>query len=180
MTKRISLTESSDRSRTCSTQLEQSSAGISNSFDETRRLARFRVFDTLSLKTDDVVRICLVNFLVDVEEQWKGSAVSRLWNGNIVTWLETRINPLGSAPDGIGMAHLGEDSEMKKNEQWREWVNRLRTLACSYEKRNQAMGSPRINPLYLRPCFFGTGTRKRGIDTALNKREMARLLSIFP
>ena len=37
-------------------------------FNDSRRLARFRVFDTLPVKTDDLFRMRLVNLLVDVEE----------------------------------------------------------------------------------------------------------------
>ena len=75
---------SSDRSRMYSTQLGQSSVEIPGLFEIIRRVARFRVFDTLSVKSDDLFRMCLVNLLVDFEEHVESCATSRL-RPNIVS-----------------------------------------------------------------------------------------------
>jgi hypothetical protein len=66
-------------------QLEQSLAGISSPFDETRRLACLEVFDMLSLRAEDVDHICLVNFLVGFEERWQGCAALGVWNSNMIS-----------------------------------------------------------------------------------------------
>jgi len=69
---------------TYSTQLGQSLAGISGLFNDIRRLARFKVLDTPSVKVEDLFRISLVDLLADFGEDGKGRAASWLRNPNIV------------------------------------------------------------------------------------------------
>ena len=79
-----SWTGTSERSMTYSTQLGQSLTGVSGLFDDIRRLARFKVFETPLVKVEDLFRISLVNLLVDFEGHEKDCAASWLRNPNIV------------------------------------------------------------------------------------------------
>ena len=83
--RRISWIESPDRPRTHSTQLGQSSVGISGLFDNIRRPTHFRIFDTTSVKVEDTSRMRLVNLLVDFEEPGDRFMTSGFRKPNIVS-----------------------------------------------------------------------------------------------
>ena len=53
-------------------------------FDDVRQLARFRVFEMLSVKAEDLFRMCLVNLFVDFEEHGGNPATPGLRSPNIV------------------------------------------------------------------------------------------------
>ena len=58
--------------------------GILGLLNDIRRLVRFEVFDTLSVRVEDVFRMCFANLLVDLEEDRESCATSWLQDPNIV------------------------------------------------------------------------------------------------